>query len=340
MGDLTLRKFLWLAIAVVVVVALWTAGWFWAAGEATRQIKLLADADGEAAPKLTCGTFAVSGFPFRFDAECLDATLVDQDLTATFAGLKASVLVYAPSHVIFSAKAPFAYADAFSGSQRRLDFGAMEGSLRLTSSDLIKGLGGEGWRIARFSLVADDLKLTDTVAGEIVEAGAKHLEAHLIDVPEQHDQAAGTAVLRGYLSSTALDLPGLQVAAADTSLEAELTGLPDDLRVFGEADALRRWQAAGGVLNLTKLTGSQPVPDERFEITGELKLNGGGYPEGQINYTTKGVLDRFAQFLPTVQLAMLRGAPSADGTFRNSLTITDGQVKLLNIPFTQLLPLF
>jgi hypothetical protein len=340
MGDLTLRKFLWLAIAVAIVVALWTAGWFWAAGEATRQVKLLAEADGETAPKLTCGTFDVSGFPFRFDAECLDATLVDQDITATFAGIKASVLVYTPSHVIFSAKAPFAYADAFSGSQRQLDFGALEGSLRLTSTDLIEGLNGEGWRIARFSLVADDLRLTDTVAGEVVEAGAKHLEAHLIDVPEQHDTTAGTAVLRGYLSTTALDLPGLQVAAADTSLEAELTALPDDLRAFGEADALRRWQAAGGVLSLTKLAGSQPVPDERFEVTGELKLNGGGYPEGQIDYTTKGVLERFAQFLPAVQLAMLRGAPNADGTFRNSLTIADGQVKLLNIPLTQLLPLF
>lgn len=331
---------MWLAIAVVVVVGLWTAGWFWAAGEATRQVKLLAEADGETAPKLTCGTFDVSGFPFRFDLECLDATLVDQDLTATFAGLKGSVLVYAPSHLIFSAKAPFSLADAFSGSQRRLDFGALEGSLRLTSPDLVRGFYGEGWRIARFSLVADNLALTDTVAGEIVEARSKHLEAHLLDVPELHDKAAGTAALRGYLSTTALDLPGLQVAAADTSLEAELSGLPDDLRAFGEPDALRRWQAAGGTLTLTKLIGSQPAPDERFEITGELKLNGGGYPEGQINYTTKGVLDRFAQFLPAIQLAMLRGAPGDDGTFRNTLTLTDGQVKLLAIPLTQLLPLF
>jgi hypothetical protein len=340
MGDLTLRKFMWLAIAVVVLVGLWTAGWVWAAGEATRQVKLLAEADGETAPKLTCGTLDISGFPFRFDLECLDATLVDQDLTATFAGLKGSVLVYAPSHLIFSAKAPFSLADAFSGSQRRLDFGALEGSLRLTSPDLMRGLNGEGWRIARFSLVADDLKLTDTVAGEIVEASSKHLEAHLLDVPELHDKAAGTAALRGYLSTTALDLPGLQVIAADTSAEVELTAVPDDLRAFGEPDALRRWQAAGGSLALTKLAGSQPAPEERFEITGQLKLNGGGYPEGQIDYTTKGVLDRFAQFLPAMQLAMLRGAPNADGSFRNSLTITDGQVKLLAVPFAQLLPLF
>lgn len=331
---------MWLAIAVVVVVGLWTAGWVWAAGEATRLVKLLAEADGETAPKLTCGTLDVSGFPFRFDLECLDATLVDRDLTATFAGLKGSVLVYAPSHLIFSAKAPFSLADAFSGSQRRLDFDALEGSLRLTSTDLMRGLNGEGWRIARFSLVADDLTLTDTVANEVVEARTKHLEAHLIDVPELHDKAAGTAALRGYLSTTALDLPGLQVVAADTTAEVELTAVPDDLRAFGEPDALRRWQAAGGSLALSKLAGSQPAPEERFEITGQLKLNGGGYPEGQIDYTTKGVLDRFAQFMPAMQLAMLRGAPNADGSFRNSLTITDGQVKLLAVPFAQLLPLF
>lgn len=335
-----MRKFLWLAIAVIVVVVLWTGGWFWAAGEATRQVKMLAEADGESAPKLTCGTFDISGFPFRFDAECLDATLVDQDLTATFAGLKASVLVYNPTHVIFSAKAPFAYSDAFSGSQRRLDFGAMEGSLRLTTTDLLKGLNGDGWRIARFSLVADDLTLTDTVAAQIVEARLKHLETHLIDVPELHDADAGTAALRSYIAASTLDLPGLQVAGADLSLETEVTGLPDDLRGFSEPDALRRWQAAGGMLQLTKLTGSQPTPDERFEITGELKLTGGGYPQGQINYTTKGVLERFAQFLPTVQLALLRGAPSADGSFSNRLTITDGQVKLLAVPLAQLLPLF
>ncbi|MDB5539892.1 MAG: hypothetical protein JWQ89_1619 [Devosia sp.] len=335
-----MRKFLWLAIAVVVVVALWTAGWFWAVGEASRQVRLLAEADGESAPKLTCGTFDVSGFPFRFDAECLDATLVDRDVTATFAGLKASVLVYNPSHVIFSAKAPLAYADAFSGSKRRLDFGGMEGSLRLTAGDLMKGFGGEGWRIGRFSVVADDLTLTDTVASEIVEARAKHLEAHLIDDPQQHDQAAGTSGLMGYLAATALDLPGLQVAGADLTAETQLTGVPDDLRAFGDPDALRRWQAAGGTLTLTRLAGSQAVPDERFEITGELKLNGGGYPEGQINYTTKGVLERLAHFLPTVQLALLRGRPEEDGSFSNTLTITDGQVKLLAVPFAQLLPLF
>ncbi len=38
MGDLTLRKFLWLAIAIILVVAGWSAGWLWVAGEVRSQV--------------------------------------------------------------------------------------------------------------------------------------------------------------------------------------------------------------------------------------------------------------------------------------------------------------
>jgi hypothetical protein len=340
MGDLTLRKFVWLLIAVIVVVGAWSAGWLWAAGEATRQVKLLAEADGETAPKFQCENFNVSGFPFRFDLDCENATLVDQDLTATFPGLRASVMAYNPTHVIFSAKGPFAYADAFSGSQRRLDFTKLDGSVRLTAVDPIRSLGGEGWRLARFSVEADDLAVTDTVAGEIVEASAKHVEAHLVDMPDQFDATAGTSALANYVTASELALPGLQVAGANLTLESQITGLPADIRDFGKPDAVRNWQAAGGTVKLVKLAGAQPEPNESFDVSGEARLSGGGYVEGQLDYTTRGVLDRFSQLLPPVQLAMFKGAPQADGSFRNSMTIADGQVKLLTFVFAQLPPLF
>lgn len=340
MGDLTLRKFVWLVIAVIVVVGAWSAGWLWAAGEATRQVKLLAEADGETAPKFECGSFNVSGFPFRFDFDCENATLVDRDLTATFPGLRASVMTYNPTHVIFSAKGPVAYADAFSGSQRRLDFAKLDGSVRLTSADPIKSLSGEGWRLARLSIESDDLAVTDTVAGEIVEASAKHIEAHLVDMPDQFDAAAGTSALASYVAANELALPGLQIASANLTLETQIIGLPADIRDFGNPDAIRNWQAAGGMVKLVKLAGAQPSPDESFDIAGNLKLSGGGYVEGQIDYTTKAVLDRLSQVLPPVQLALFKGAPQADGSFKNTMTIADGQVKLLTFVFAQLPPLF
>jgi hypothetical protein len=340
MGDLTLRKFVWLLIAVIVVVGAWSAGWLWAAGEVRGQVQLLAQGDGEATPKFQCESFNVSGFPFRFDLDCTNGTLVDRDLTATFTGLRASVMAYNPTHLLFSAKGPFAYADAFSGSQRRLDFTKLDGSLRLTSADPVRSLGGEGWRIARFSVESDDLAVTDTVAGDIVEASASHIEAHLVDMPDLFDTAAGTAALASYVAATELTLPGLQITKADLTLDTQLTGLPADIRDFGSPDAVRNWQSAGGQLTLVKLAGAQADPVESFDIAGNLRLSGGGYVEGQIDYTTKAVLDRLSPVLPPVQLAMFKGAPQADGSFRNTVTVADGQVKLLTFVFAQLPPLF
>lgn len=335
-----MRKFVWLAIAVVFVVGAWTAAWFWAAGEARSQVELLAANDGETAPRFSCAQLNVSGFPFRFDLDCADATLIDRDLTVSFPGLRASVLAYNPAHLIFSGRGPFASADAFSGSQRRLDFSRLEGSLRLTAADLVKGFSGEGWRLARLSAEADELVVTDTVAGDVFEASARHIEVHLVDVPEELDRAAGTATLAQYVAAEGLTLPGLTLYDGNLTLESQLTGLPADLRELGEPDAVRNWQARGGVLKLLKLAGSQAEPDESFDISGELRLSGGGYAEGQLNYVTKGVLDRLSQVVPTMELAMLKGAPRADGSFANSIAIADGQVKLLTFVLAQLPPLF
>ena len=335
-----MRKFAWLAVVVVLVVGGWIAGWLYAAGEARTQIEQLASNDGETAPRFTCDRLNISGFPFRFDLDCSDATLVDRDLTVTFAGLRASVLAYNPAHMIVSAKGPFAYADAFSGSQRRLDFSKLDGSLRLTAADAIKGLSGEGWRVARLSVEADELIVTDIVAGNVFEASTRHIEAHLVDVPEQLDRSAGTATLAQYVAVEGLTLPGVTIGDGDLTLEAQLTGLPADIRDFGVGDAVRNWQAAGGTLKVARLAGTQSSPEEAFDVNGEFRLTGGGYVEGQLNYTTKGVLDRLSQIVPTVQLAMLRGAPQPDGSFANSLTVNDGQVRLLTFVFAELPPLF
>ena len=68
-----------------------------------------------------------------------------------------------------------------------------------------------------------------------------------------HAAAAGTAGLATYVSATTLDVPALQVTGGELSVEAELTKLPDDLRVLAAPDAIRRWQGAGGELKLVRL---------------------------------------------------------------------------------------
>jgi hypothetical protein len=334
------RKILALGLAVLVVLALWTGGWLWATSEIKHQIDVLAEADGETSPRLTCGTLAISGFPFRFDIDCEELALTFGDHDITLAGLRASVLAYSPTHVIFSARPPYAMSNAFTGSQSRFDFADLEGSARLTARDALGGLAGEGWRIARISLVANEVTWNDTVIEDLLQARATKAELHLLDMPELHDEATRTAGLALYASLEGVDIPGFAVTAANSTLEAELTGLPDDIRVLAEPEALRLWQQAGGALKLVRFAGDQPQPADSFEVTGEAGLTPAGLVNARIDYTTKGVFERFSHLLPMPTLAIFRGTPQDDGSFRGELDMTDSRMAILGTPLFELLPLW
>lgn len=337
-----MRKFAALFIAIILVVGLWTGGWLWAATEIRNQVALLAYNDGETNPKITCDTLDVGGFPFRFDVECLGGTLTQVDTTVTLSGLRASVMVYNPTHMVLSARAPLAIDDAFSGARSRVDFSSLQASARLTSRDIFEGLTGAGWRIANISLVADDITWNDTVVDDMLRMSAGHLEAHLVDLPEGRDRAAHTATLGTYLSLDNLSLPQLGITAAQSTLEAKIDQLPDDLIELTAPDAIRNWQARNGKLTLVRWQGSQPDPDEKFEVTGEVALNAAGLANGQINYTTKGVLDRLLApaGVPPLQIAAFKGMPGPDGTSSNMLGIADGRVTLAGFLIAELLPAF
>lgn len=342
MENPALRKFAALLVAIILVVGAWIGGWVWAAGEIRTQVALLAQNDGDTSPKLTCATLNVTGFPFRFDIECVDGTLTQLDTTITVAGLRASAMVYNPTHVLISAKAPVTIADAFSGAQSRVDFTGLQASARLASRDLVEGLSGVGWRIANISVVADGITWNDTVLGDVLRMSADHLEAHLVDLPEGRDKAAHTATLGAYASLDNFAFPELQIAAAHSTLEARVDQLPDDLNALAAPDAIRDWQARGGRLTLVKFAGSQPAPDETFEVTGEASLDPAGRVNGQLTYTTRGVLDRLlaAYRVPPLQIAAFKGMPAADGTSSNTLAVADGKVTLAGILIAELLPAF
>ena len=337
-----MRKFAVLFVAIILVVGAWTAGWFWAAAEVRNQVDLLAQNDGEASPRITCGTLNVSGFPFRLDVECVDGTLTQLDTTLTLAGLRASVLVYNPTHMLISARAPLSIDDAYSGARSRLDFTDLQASARLVSRDTLEGFTGAGWRIANISLVADGVTWNDTVIDDMLRMRADHVEAHLVDLPEGRNKDEGIAMLGAYATLTNLDLPQLGVTAGQSTFEAKVDQLPDDLMEMTNPDAIRNWQARGGKLTLVKWQGTQAEPDERFEITGEVTLDAIGRANGQVTYTTKGVLDRLlAGFqVPPLQIAAFKGLPGPDGTSTNTLGIADGRVTLAGFLIAELLPAF
>lgn len=331
-----MTRFVWLGVVVLAVIGLWSAGWFYVAGQA--RAALLAHGGADPAAALTCERLDITGFPFRFDFACTGADITADDTRVTIAGLRASVLVYNPTHALVSAQSPLTLADAFTGAERRLDFASAEASVRLTTDDILKGLGGTGWRLARASLVADDITLTDTLTAELLLARAAHVEAHLLDMPERHAPQTGLAGLAAYARAELVQAPALDVANGQLSLEAELTGVPDDLRQFAVADAPQRWRDAGGQL---KLVGLEATAGEEFvRSSGTLALDSAARVEGQIQLASKGLVERTGTLIPEDWKAIVLGQPAADGSYAQTLNLRGGFVFAGLLPVAQLAPLF
>ncbi|MDB5561328.1 MAG: hypothetical protein JWN11_746 [Hyphomicrobiales bacterium] len=324
---MTMKRIIALGIVVFLVFAAWSGAWLFFAGEVKKTVLSLAEADGVTNPKLTCGTLNVNGFPFRFDAICADATLVSADISANVPELRATVLVYNPTHALIFAKAPLAITDAFTGSRRRLDWTNLEASARFDS-----------WRIARVSVLGDNFELHDALAGDTLLGKAKHAEFHLIDIPERHDATKGLAALASYAKIDGLNAPGFQINNANTAFETDISGLPDDIRAIAFPEFVQRWQRAGGKLEHIKFSGDDG--GSNFEVTGAMGLDDGGHPEGQLVATSKGVVERLGNLIPADVRPLLLGSPAADGTYKQTINIRAGVVFAGILPAASIPALF
>jgi len=322
-----MKRIIALGAVVVLVLALWGGAWLFFAGEIRRNVEALAQADGVSTPRLTCGNLSVGGFPFRFDVVCSDLAVLSGDLTAAMPVLQVSALVYRPTHVLAFPQGPLEISDAFTGSRSRVAWSEMEASGRL-----------EGWRIGRISLTGKDVALTDALFGDALIASAASLEAHLLDIPERHEPQKGLAALAAYATAGGVQAPGFAVNAGETSLEAEVIGLPDDVRVLGEPDAVRRWQQAGGKVQVTSFKGSDA--ERFFSSDGTLGLDDQARLEGRLRLTSKGLVEFFSAQIPEPMRPLVLGPQGADGSYAQTLDLRAGVLLAGVVPLAMLPPLF
>jgi hypothetical protein len=322
-----MKRIIILGAVVLLVLAAWTGAWFWGAGVITDQVTALASEDGVTEPKVTCGSFGIGGYPFGFDLTCANATVSYGDVTVTASGLKASAEVYNPTFVQVFAQSPIGIADAFTGSQSRIDFVSARGSARLN-----------GWRIARVSLVIEKPVWNDSVLEDRLIARADHAEAHLIDLPDEHDAKAGLAGLGQYLQLENLNAPAFEINAAKATFESTVDKLPDDVRSLGDPDSLKRWQAAGGIFTLKGLSAVDGPTN--FDATGMLKLDDQGRLNGQLKLHSKGVVERVGPSIPEAYRNWIVGARAEDGSYSQTLNIAGGVVFAGLIPAGVVPPAF
>lgn len=322
-----MKKIIALGVVLLVLAVGYTVAWFWAAGQATAYIKTLETADGMTMPRLVCGELSIRGFPFGFDATCTSATVTSGDVTVTASGLKASAEVYRPTHVLVFAQSPVTIDDAFTGSRSRLDFSSAQASVRL-----------DGWRIGRASVVLTEPVWNDTVLDDRLLAKATKLEAHLVDEPGKHDATAGLATLAQYVLVEGLDAPGFEIGSGKSTFEAEITNLPDDVRTYGDADLLQRWQSAGGKYTIMGLKGDDATSS--FDASGTLGLDTSGRLEGQLKLHSRGVVERLGLMIPEQYRGWIVGTPAEDGSYSQTLNIAAGVVFSGLVPTGMIPPLF
>lgn len=322
-----MKKIIALGVVVFLLVAGYSVAWLWAAGQATDFVKSLATADGESTPRVTCGSFAVGGFPFGFDVTCTNASVVSGDVTVALASLKGTAQVYRPTHVLLFAQSPVEIDDAFTGSKSRVDFGSAQASVRL-----------EGWRIGRASVVVTAPVWNDTVLDDRLLAKASKVEAHLVDVPAKYDTGKGLATLAQYALVEGLDAPGAEIGNGQATFESEVSNLPDDVRTYGDGDLLMRWQAADGQLTISGFKGGDATSS--FEVTGTLGLTDGGRVSGQLQLHSNGIVERFGPMIPPEFKGWIVGTQAADGSYSQTLNIVAGVVLSGVMPMGMIPPLF
>lgn len=322
-----MKRIIALFIAIIVVVALWSGAWLFLSGEVRKNVVALADADGVTTPRLTCGTLNVSGFPFRFDVDCAKAQVLDGDLVIDIADINARVLVYRPTHVLAAAQGPIKIEDTFTGSQSTLNFATLEASART-----------DGWQIARIALNGTDLNWSDTLMGDNLIAKSAMIDLQLGDIPEQHDAAKGLAALAGYFQAKDLVAPGFTIANGNAEIEVEVNGLPDDVRLLAEPDALVNWRAAGGQLKLVSAHATDG--DSDLKANGNLALDPQGLLDGQIDINSTKVAERLEPYLIEPYRTLVLGNPSPDGSHANVLNFRGGNVYSGLLPIASVPPLF
>lgn len=103
------RRFFWLAFAIVAAIALYTAGWFYAADRLVTEARTaLADFSRGGGNRAVCEAPEARGYPFRIGLFC-DATYVERGsagFSMSTEAFRSAAQVYAPRRVVAEADSP------------------------------------------------------------------------------------------------------------------------------------------------------------------------------------------------------------------------------------------
>ncbi len=222
-----MAKFKIMLAAIILVCGAVIAAWFYVAQQIDRQVQLAID---DPQVGLTCGERSISGFPFRFDVRCLDATFQSGDAEFTIPRIEATALFYRPTHILAFVEGPIDYQNAFTGAQKQLRFETAELSARADFS----------MNLQRISAQMQKPVWSDQLIGTVNISSADLLEAHLL---ARADQDTG---FFAYAKFNNVKAQQLGVEKLDTVFEAEITKIGHNINNWLFPETLQQFAADEG----------------------------------------------------------------------------------------------
>ncbi|WP_411036753.1 DUF2125 domain-containing protein [Shinella sp. BYT-45] len=322
------RKLIRLAVAVVLVGALYTGGWFYAASWLKDRTMEALAASEQGMHSASCGNLSVRGFPFRIGLFCDSVGIDDRPsgLSATFGALRSAAQVYRPGHAVIELDGP---------AQVRvtpdLVFDVNWDLLRASAVAWTDGLD-------RASVAYDGLKGKLNVPSQALSVGiaAAHGEKHVRQSGEALDVAAS-------LDALSLDLGGKVLPPLNVAVDMTI------------ADAAKWISKEGPPANIplgtsVELRGlSFDLGDGKvMSLAGPLKIGDDGFVSGALDLTIEGITawrDRISETFPesaeTAQrvAAAIKGLSNGGERAVVKLTVQQGTVYLGLFPVGIIPPL-
>lgn len=96
------HRIAWLAVAIVVAIAAYSAGWYWLAGQVEARTAAAIAGVGARGDKLECTQRETRGYPFRLGLFCDELSFADtgEKVEMKGKGFRTAAQVYNPFHVV------------------------------------------------------------------------------------------------------------------------------------------------------------------------------------------------------------------------------------------------
>lgn len=260
------RKVVRLGVLIVLVIAVYSVGWYFAAEYLKNRILTFFAGGNPAGVTASCENADMGGYPFRFRLNCSRLSFDDhfQGVAASFGPVRAAAQIYNPGHVVWELDGPAEIRSAL-GFNTALDWTSMQSSFRI-------GLSG----LSRSSLMMEGLNatVTSTVSSLQLQVTAPSAQSHVRQNEGNLDYATLVRDVSVAIDGTKIALP--PVSASLDATFADKGGLLDprvaqEQRLYGTKGEIRRMVVDLGEGRVLTLSGPFEVGEDGL-ISGRIKV--------------------------------------------------------------------